>query len=141
AGEDMLNGGAGNNYLDGGSGENHETDFASFDGLEHGVTVDLSNKNDTGEVTVITDDDDNTQDVLVNIEGVIGTNYADTLVGDEGVNRFNPLINSDYDGSNMESIDGGDGSDRIQFENIDYSVDITLKQSESSYAELKDGST
>ncbi|WP_320174189.1 FecR domain-containing protein [Maridesulfovibrio sp.] len=138
AGEDMLNGGTGNNYLDGGSGESHETDFASFAEQEHGVTVDLSNKNDAGEVTVTTDTG---HDVLVNIEGVIGTNHEDTLVGDEGVNRFNPLLNSDYDGSTMESINGGDGSDWIQFETIDYSVDITLKQSESSYAELKDGST
>ncbi len=121
AGEDMLNGGSGNNYLDGGSGEEHETDFASFINQGHGVTVDLSDKNDAGEVIVITDDDANTQDVLVNIEGVIGTNYADTLTGDDGDNRFDTALNENFvddDTSTYETVNGGDGSDWVQFDTL-----------------------
>ncbi|ACS81433.1 FecR domain-containing protein [Maridesulfovibrio salexigens] len=137
AGEDMLNGGAGNNYLDGGSGEAHETDFASFDGLEHGVNVDLSNKNDAGEVIVITDDDDNTQDVLVNIEGVIGTAHKDTLTGDDGVNRFAPGLNEEYESSGAESVEGGDGKDWIQFETLDSKFYVNMDLSDG-LAEIHD---
>ena len=117
--EDVLNGGGGSyNYLDGGSGETHEVDFASFYGQKHGVTVDLSAKNGEGEVTVTTDDG---QDVLVNIEGVIGTPHHDTLTGDDNDNRFLPGLNGEFDTADStthESIDGGIGSDWVQFEDL-----------------------
>ncbi|WP_421903475.1 hypothetical protein [Maridesulfovibrio sp.] len=133
AGEDMLNGGAGSNYLDGG-GAADEVDFASFDGQEHGVTVDLNNKNDAGEVAVSTDGG---HDVLVNIEGVIGTAHQDTLIGDDGVNRFEPGLNAEYvsgDTSTYETVSGGTGAelDWVQFEKLDskYYIDANLASGE-----------
>ncbi|WP_415714907.1 FecR domain-containing protein [Maridesulfovibrio sp.] len=137
AGEDVLNGGGGSyNYLDGGSGAADEVDFASFDGQKHGVTVDLSAKNGEGEVTVTTDDG---HDVLVNIEGVIGTQYKDTLTGDDNDNRFLPGLNEEYDSLGAESIDGGIGSDWVQFEDLssEYHVEIDLDPIYGS-AEVKD---
>lgn len=123
-GEDMLQGDGGSNYLDGGSGESHETDFASFDGASQGVTVDLSNKNGNGEVIVTTADG---QDTLVNIEGVIGTDHKDTLTGDDGINRFAPGLNIEYDIVGAEAVDGGAGEDWVQFENLDSKYYVNVK--------------
>ncbi|NDV28423.1 FecR domain-containing protein [Desulfovibrio sp. JC010] len=118
AGEDMLKGGGGSNYLDGGSGAAGEVDFASFDGQDHGVTVDLSVKNDAQEVIVTVDDG---QDTLVNIEGVIGTGHQDTLTGDENINFFDPGLNAEFvsDGT-YETVSGGSGieQDWVQFESL-----------------------
>jgi Ca2+-binding RTX toxin-like protein len=74
AGDDILRGDGGNDVLDGGTGRNILNggvgfDFASYAGAASGVTVNL--------VTATNPDGD----TLISIEGVIGSGFADTLIG------------------------------------------------------------
>ena len=92
-GDDTLLGGAGNDTLDGGNG----VDFVAYYNTSgSGVTVNLGTGTATGEGT----------DTLSNIEGVIGSIYADTLTGDGSDNGL-----SGYGGA--DSISGGDGNDTL----------------------------
>ncbi|SMF36866.1 FecR domain-containing protein [Desulfovibrio gilichinskyi] len=111
AGEDMLNGGRGNDYLDGGT-SGTDIDFVSYADATGGVVVDILNHIATGA-------DGN--DTLVSIEGAIGSNFNDTLLGDEYENRFEGLLGND-------TIDGKGGSDWIQYEMLgsNYHLDINL---------------
>lgn len=89
-GNDDLWGQAGNDTLNGaGSGTN---DWALFADAPNGVNADLSTGRASGEGT----------DTLIGIEGLVGSKYDDTLVGDEKPNAF------DGQGGN-DTIDGGDG--------------------------------
>jgi Ca2+-binding RTX toxin-like protein len=83
-GDDLLAGGDGDDLLDGGQGN----DVASYASATQGVTVDvtLTGAQNTGQG----------HDTLIDIEGVIGSAYADYLTG--GWNGF---------------IDGGGGNDIV----------------------------
>src|SRR5690606_17699260 len=73
-GIDTLEGGVGADTLDGGSG----FDVASYAGSSAAVDVRLNNGTATGG--------DASGDVLSNIEGLIGSDFADILKGDGGAN-------------------------------------------------------
>lgn len=110
-GDDYLEGGAGNDVLDGGDGVDLVGYYADGFGA---ATVDLTNTGwqDTGRGF----------DKLIGIENLLGTQYGDTLTGNDQDNRIDPragfnivhalggddIINSDY-GDGL--IDGGDGVD------------------------------
>jgi len=116
AGDDVLSGGAGADHLDGGDG----TDTADYDpDPGHntvGVTVDLAAGTASGG---------NAQgDVLVGIENLAGTAYADTLTGDAGANSLwgrdgNDVLNGGlgndvlYGDAGADSLLGGDGDDTL----------------------------
>ncbi len=93
-GDDHLYGGLGADSLDGGLG----FDFARYDDAAAGVTASLATHGGTaGEAQ---------GDVFVDIEGLVGTNFDDTLIGDAGNNTIYGL-----EGNNI--LMGGDGSDGL----------------------------
>ena len=110
-GNDHLWGGLGTDYIDGGAGY----DYARYDYAAAGVTarLDLPNLN-TGEAA---------GDYYVNIEGLVGSSFNDTLVGTNAGN--DTLIGLDGDnlllglagndglvgGSGNDSLWGGEGAD------------------------------
>ena len=112
--DDALFGGAGDDTIDGGAG---------FDEVEYGddpagVTVDLA----AGTAT----DGHGDTDTLRRIESVFGSDFADTLRGDDGDNFLGGLAGDDlieggggadringYGGS--DTLDGGDGIDELAF--------------------------
>jgi Ca2+-binding RTX toxin-like protein len=99
----VLQGGAGNDSLDGGDG----IDMASYAGAFAGVVVDLNVANQvTGGAG---------NDTLVNIEGVIGSNHADTLTGNGGANSIIGLDGSDIlsGGNGNDTLSGGLGTDTL----------------------------
>jgi Ca2+-binding RTX toxin-like protein len=90
-GNNLLNGGGGADVLDGGAG----FDTASYQNATAGVTVDLSNSaNNTGEAT---------GDTFISIEGLRGSAFNDTLIGDA-------LLNG---GTALNQFDGGLGADTL----------------------------
>ena len=88
-GDDHLGGGGGADRLDGGPGA--DTARYDFEARSAGVTVDLPAGVGGGAA-------DGGRDALVAIEGAIGTQFSDTLIGDGGAN----------------DLVGGDGNDRVR---------------------------
>jgi Ca2+-binding RTX toxin-like protein len=97
--DNLLFGNAGNNLLDGGAG----TDTVSYAHAAGGVTVSLatSDPQDTGGDGI---------DTLLNIEGLIGSPYADKLTG-------NGLNNTLDGGPGADTLIGGTGNDRYFVDN------------------------
>ncbi|WP_108663223.1 beta strand repeat-containing protein [Acuticoccus kandeliae] len=112
AGADFLSGGRGNDTIDGtgvGDDENGIWDTLDYtqeyldadadpEVVAQGVVVNLA--------TGIGTDPYGDTDTLIDIERVQGTNLADFLVGDDGVNAFDPHAGAD-------TINGGDGNDQL----------------------------
>lgn len=101
-GNDILRGGAGDDRLDGGTG--FGDDHADYSTATAGVTVNLANGTASGG-------DGN--DVLVNIEGVSGSDFNDTLIGDGSQNTLNGGIGNDrlLGGDGNDILAGGAGND------------------------------
>ncbi|MFC5358217.1 hypothetical protein ACFPMG_24825, partial [Azospirillum himalayense] len=97
AGNDTLRGGAGNDVLIGGAGT---MDLADYQTSPNAVSVNLA--------TGLVQDGWGGIDTLSGIERVRGSQYADTLVGGAGNDRFDPMGGND-------TIDGGAGIDRVDY--------------------------
>ena len=108
-GNDILAGGAGNDTLDGGQG----LDVASYASATQGVTVDaaIATAQNTGQGS----------DTLIDIEGLIGSNYADHLTagwngyldGGAGNDILIGLAGNDVldGGAGVDKLYGGTGND------------------------------
>jgi Ca2+-binding RTX toxin-like protein len=89
-GNDVLEGRGGGDVLDGGTG----FDTASYESSGAGVTARLAN----GTTASFAAGGDAQGDALIAIEGLIGSRFADTLTGNDGIDNI---------------IDGGGGADVI----------------------------
>ena len=103
AGNDFLWGGDGLDYLQGGPGNDTLDGFLGFDFADYrnsltAVVASLATKLVTGEGT----------DTLVDIEGIVGSPFADRLTGDAQANWFIGM-------GGIDTIDGGDGADVIDY--------------------------
>lgn len=94
-GNDRLRGGANGDWLDGGDG----IDWADYVDSGAGVTVNLSTGNHSGG--------DAQGDILVSIERVFGSAYADSLTGDAAANFLRG-------GAGGDSLSGAEGNDFLQ---------------------------
>ncbi|MDP1612375.1 MAG: FG-GAP-like repeat-containing protein [Sulfuritalea sp.] len=101
-GSDLMVGAGGNDTLDGGpAGDRNDSDWVSYRGATgDGVTVNLGSNSATpiGSSNIGTD-------VLLNIDGVIGSNFADSLTGGSD--------STDFRGIKTEWFQGGQGNDTI----------------------------
>ena len=111
-GNDVLEGGAGADRLDGGPG----MDWTSYRESSTGVTVNFSEGTLTGAHAV--------GDVLVNIENIIGSAYADTLTGDDGANSLEG-------GAGADRLAGGAGEDTASYAQSDAAVVVRLHSGEA----------
>ncbi|MDW9483185.1 protease [Sinorhizobium meliloti] len=93
-GDDLVEGGEGGDYLDGGVG----TDTLSHLGSDAGVKINLTTGIGTGG--------DAQGDQFLNFENVWGSDFADTMTGDAGVNFLRGYLGNDR-------TYGGDGNDRV----------------------------
>ena len=126
-GDDILDGGEGADTLDGGDG----LDIASYQSSIEAVMVDLINQFASGGFA--------NGDVISNVEGVIGSNFSDTIIG-------NDLDNILRGGDGDDVIFGGDGNDLIEggegIDTLDGGAGIdTLDYSSSTTGVLLDLST
>jgi len=118
-GDDILVGLSVGDRLDGGAG----MDTVSYAASMFGVTVDLSATNELGFVPAHGGDAEN--DVLKDVENIIGSGYDDQLTGDNGPNLLtggagNDLLeglgNEDAQGRrSTDTLDGGEGSDTVSY--------------------------
>ncbi|HYC48166.1 MAG TPA: hypothetical protein VED01_22055 [Burkholderiales bacterium] len=103
-GDDRLEGGAGGDTLVGGPG----TDYAAYYYASGGVRADLGAPVDnTGHAN---------GDAYLSIEGLIGSRFADTLLGDDAINNLQALDGDDYlqGRGSADVLAGGDGNDRLE---------------------------
>lgn len=96
-----LEGGAGADRLDGGAG----SDWASYQGSNEGVTVDLAESTALGG--------DAQGDVITNMENLTGSGFADVLRGDGEANRLEGAGGDDrlWGAGGDDVLAGGDGDD------------------------------
>ena len=101
-GDDTLNGGAGSNTLDGGEG----VDVVSYLDAASGVTVNLMLQGQAQATGVSTD-------VLLGVENLQGSNFADALTGDAGANIFDGGLGDDVmtGGYGADMLSGGSDND------------------------------
>lgn len=92
--KDYLEGGAGADFLDGGDGG----DWVRYSGASGGITLDFATGVHGGEAA---------GDTFTDIEYFLGSNHADTMIGDGAVNRL-------YGKAGNDTISGGDGDDVIR---------------------------
>ncbi len=125
AGDNWLQGGAGDDIIDGGAG----FDFVRYDDPDFltGVKVDLRN-------TVQTELGGRGVDTLISIEGIRGTAYADTLIGNDEDNIF-------VAGGGDDRIEGGGGFDYISFENDGFERGAHIGLRNQGQAQLTDRGT
>lgn len=103
AGSDILHGGAGNDLLVGSNEGNPsgDRDTASYLDATSGVTVAMENA-----ATYAVKDGLGSYDILVGIENIIGSDFADTISGHDGNNMLQGGLGDD-------TIKGGGGNDVI----------------------------
>ncbi len=102
-GDDVIKGGGGADYINGGSG----FDMASYEDSAAGVTVNLQAGAGQGGTAE--------GDTLVDIEGVTGSGYADTLIGSTADNTLVGGGGADIlkGGGGADTLDGGAGDDNV----------------------------
>jgi Ca2+-binding RTX toxin-like protein len=118
AGNDMIDGGAGNDTISGGAGSDTLSggagsgDTLSYAGSSAGVTVNLTANTASGG--------DATGDKISGFENVTGTDYNDTIYGDNNNNVIVAGAGDDrvYASGGIDTIDGGAGSDTIDLGNF-----------------------
>ena len=110
-GDDVLEGGAGADRLDGGPG----MDWTSYRGSNTGVAVNLAERTLTGGHAA--------GDVLVNVENIIGSAYADALTGDDGANSLEG-------GAGADRLAGGAGEDSASYTHSNAGVVVRLHSGE-----------
>lgn len=103
-GDDTLIGGSGRDVLDGGAG----TDTADYSSQPNGLHLEIglgAARTTAGDV-----------DTLISIEAVVGTDFSDTLLGDNDVNTFSGGAGDDLlrGFGNADSLTGGLGADTIE---------------------------
>ena len=103
AGDDTLNGSAMNDNLVGGTGAdlidgNGGTDSVSYEASAAGVSINL--------LTGVNSGGDAAGDTLLEVEQILGSLGADTLVGDANANWFSTSGGGDF-------VDGGAGNDTL----------------------------
>jgi Ca2+-binding RTX toxin-like protein len=111
----VLIGGAGNDLLDGGGG----LDTASYAGASGAVTINLATNTVTGAAG---------SDTLVSIERIIGSGYADSIIGSNGDDWIDGGSGT---GSTADIISGGSGTDTISFDSSGGPVTVVLNSSSS----------
>ncbi|CTQ47566.1 Endoglucanase E1 precursor [Roseibium aggregatum] len=109
-GDDWLDGGEDSDQLYGGKGR----DIASYMYSAQAVTIDLTLRQGFGGEAE--------GDRFLSIEGLVGTDYADTFTGDEEDNYFKG-------NGGVDALDGGDGSDTADFSDKTLSVSLALNAS------------
>jgi len=122
AGDDVLGASSGADILDGGSGVD-TVDYSSLEGIQR-INVALS-----GSSTSTVQVSGGTNDLIVNIENVIGTAGNDTLTGDSQDNRLEGRLGDDtlIGAGGNDMLDGGAGaSDTVDYSAAPNDVNIDL---------------
>ena len=130
-GDDNLNGGTGLDYIDGGDGR----DWVFYRSEGTAITADL-----TQNAVFFTDAAGNqVTETLLNVENVRGTEFDDTLIGNDDSNSLNGDEGNDillgglgndnlFGGTGLDYIDGGEGRDWVFYRSEGTAITADLTQ-------------
>ena len=134
----VLNGRGGNDVLEGRAGKDTLIGGAGFDTVSYatsstGVVIDLSTGSASGG--------DADGDILIEIEGLSGSQFSDTLIGDNNANTLSGLGGNDVlqgrggndrlnGGAGNDSIDGGTDIDTVIYETSPNGVVVNINESQ-----------
>ncbi len=108
---EVFEGRAGSDYIDGRGG----LDLAVYSAATAGIVANMA--------TGVAQDGDGSTDTLVNIEGLYGSVHNDVLTGGNTANDNFEFFRSD---AGNDTVDGGSGFDRVDFNNSPNGVVVTL---------------
>ncbi|MFZ1467892.1 MAG: calcium-binding protein [Paracoccaceae bacterium] len=120
-GRDTLNGGAGNDTLYGGGGNDELWGEVGNDVLDGGAGFDIARYRDA-TVGIMVDlstgrvqDGYGTIDALIGIEGIYGSEFADTMQGNGSADLLSGFGGDDrlFGGTDNDTLLGGDGNDSL----------------------------
>lgn len=135
-GDDLLFGGDGDDHIQGQSGDDTLAGGAGGDSLAGGEGADTVDYFDSGEAVSVDLDvgtgsgGDAEGDTLTSIENVIGSEFADVLIGDAADNRLEGGRDADtlIGGEGDDTLIGGRGADILQggdgIDKADYSLSV-----------------
>ena len=106
-GNDFISGGAGSDTIDGGTG----IDTVAYSSATAAVTVSLASGTSTGGAG---------SDVLLSIENVIGSSFADILTGNSANNSLRGDAGNDtfFGSAGNDTLDGGGGTDTANYSTL-----------------------
>jgi trimeric autotransporter adhesin len=132
-GNDTLEGAGGADHLDGGAG----TNTASYAGSAQGVTVYLA-----ADRQLDNQGGDAQGDAFINIQNLLGSAHADTLVGDEKNNSLSGGAGDDTleGGAGGDVFDGGTGSNTVTYVHSAMGVSVYLGADQQIYNSGPDAS-
>ena len=109
-GDDILIGGPGNDTLNGGTG----IDTVDYSADPAGIIASIW-AGSTYQLLPNGVNNGSYVDTLISIENVIGSNFDDTIAGDDGVNYLQGNGGNDviYGGGGNDRLDGGSGNDKL----------------------------
>ncbi|WP_157505609.1 beta strand repeat-containing protein [Geminicoccus roseus] len=118
SGDDVLEGGAGDDAMDGGAG----SDIVSYASATSGITVDLAL---TG---IVQRTGGAGEDRVFSIEGLVGSDFDDTLKGSSSANSLRGGAGDDVldGGTGNDVLDGGDGTDTASYAGAISGVTVEL---------------
>jgi Ca2+-binding RTX toxin-like protein len=127
AGNDTLQGGFGNDVLDGGTG----IDTAIYTEKQAALSVTLN-----GGLDAVLSVGGVAEDILRNVENLIGGGQDDNFTGDAQDNRIEGRAGHDSiaGGGGKDDLDGGVGNDTVRFSDKTLPVLLTLNGALTSYA-------
>lgn len=139
ADNDTINGGAGDDLIDGGSG----LDIVDYSDVGVGITLALV---PSGDLIVTFDG----TDTLRSIEGIIGTDFADTLtgtavanilIGGDGNDTLNAGSGDDIleGGLGDDTLDGGAGLDTVVYRDLGLGVGVIVDLNVNGQAQDTNG--
>ena len=124
-GNDRLEGGDGNDWLVSGTGNDTVyggagTDTIAYGDAARGLNINLA----TGRAS----DSSGMTDLLFGIEGVSGSRFADTIIGDDGANRLRGNNGRDLfaASSGADTYDGGGSTDTLTYQDAPSGVAVNL---------------
>ncbi len=130
-GDDTIIGGAGQDYMNGGDG----IDTVVYAGSNSGVTVDLVNGtasggDATGPAQIVGRGTVIRNDILAEIENVVGSLHDDRLIGDDQVNELSGGGGDDTltGGGGGDILNGGAGSDTADYADATSGVRLNLRR-------------
>ncbi len=130
-GDDTLIGGSGQDYMNGGDG----IDTVVYAGSSAGVTVDLANGtasggDATGPAQIVGRGTVIRNDILAEIENVVGSFHDDHLIGDDQTNELSGGSGDDTltGGGGTDILNGGAGSDTADYADATSGVRLNLRR-------------